>query len=255
MMAPRLQITRGLRSWTKTVPYALAPRLAAYFLQHPQYHPSEEAAAVQSLTAANLTSFAQAARATMFAEGLAAGNLLRGNATELAALIRSELSYRALADPNVLHPRVRSLPTGNALAYREPGPNPDEPNHATLNVYQFGKATVPLRAQLVLLQNVLRQRAFAQLRTQEQLGYVVQASLADVSGVLQMSVLVQSTVKPAHELDERIEATLGLVLSELQKMREQDVQSLADTIATDLLAPLNSQSVRGAPATRVVAHA
>ena len=64
---------------------------------------------------------------------------------------------------------------------------------------QIGSPTdAELRAQLQLLSQIAKEPTFNQLRTQEQLGYIVMSGMTEQAGSLNFRFLVQSEKKPDY---------------------------------------------------------
>ena len=78
--------------------------------------------------------------------------------------------------------------------------------------------------------------AFAQLRTKEQLGYIVSAMARKTAGgTWGMSIIVQSSVALPEILEERCEAWLKIYREELEEMSPDYIASEAAAVAAQLL--------------------
>ena len=66
---------------------------------------------------------------------------------------------------------------------------------------------------LVVLSRLLEQPFFEDLRTRQQLGYIVGSSVTENAGVRALVLTVQSAVQPPPELEKRIAAFLRAYLS------------------------------------------
>ena len=99
--------------------------------------------------------------------------------------------------------------------------NEDEPNSAIENVYfldteasiDFNSAQtmqdiIHLEAMAAFIGHLLSEPCFNQLRTMEQLGYITHASSCKFEYKDAIRIIVQSSVKSADYLDERIELFL-----------------------------------------------
>lgn len=154
---------------------------------------------------------------------LAHGDISKDSAQRIAALLAPALSVKALALEQAPLPSVTALP--NQLDFTEMRSPPlvaDESNSLVMLVYQLEPKDCPadkklcataLRqaAAMLLLQEVIGQKAFNQLRTKESLGYVVWAWVqpspvekAGGSTVWSLRLLVQSGVKSASYVRERM---------------------------------------------------
>jgi secreted Zn-dependent insulinase-like peptidase len=83
--------------------------------------------------------------------------------------------------------------------------NANDPNSCGLVSYQIGLGSdARLSAQLSLVAMLVKQPAFAQLRSKEQLGYIVFSWIHSAAQVLALNILVQSPRFPAAHLTKRI---------------------------------------------------
>ena len=80
-----------------------------------------------------------------------------------------------------------------------------------------------LRATLQLFEQIVKEPAFDQLRTKEQLGYIVFTSSMNGPGVMGFRVIVQSERDPVY-VETRIEAFFDWVKDHLEKMSAEDFE-------------------------------
>jgi secreted Zn-dependent insulinase-like peptidase len=130
------------------------------------------------------------------------------------------------ADHAKPHVRLVSLPARTEYIYRQHSGdfNPEEPNSAIQNAYIIDEdaALAPLaelaglgpdkhslivvaETFVTLLAHIMHEAAFNQLRTIEQLGYIVHVGQGNMEHQFYLRVIVQSSVMDASGLDERIE--------------------------------------------------
>ena len=99
-----------------------------------------------------------------------------------------------------------------------PHPNPAEVNNAVIYHLYLGDVTdYSLRAAIQLFEQIANEPAFDQLRTKEQLGYIVQSSVTMRTGELGWKVLIQSERDPVH-VESRIENFISNMSGILDKM-------------------------------------
>ena len=85
---------------------------------------------------------------------------------------------------------------------------------------QIGEENYPTLARLSMLGHLVREPAFDQLRTKEQLGYSVFSTPSSVLGSLNLLILVQSPTKGGSYLNDRVEAFIQMYRKELAAMDE-----------------------------------
>lgn len=94
--------------------------------------------------------------------------------------------------------------------------NAADPNSAIEMYFQVGRKDPLLNALLNVTVTLLREPAFTQLRTKEQLGYIVFTAAKSQHAVDGARVIIQSSAAPPDVLDERIEAFLANFGGELK---------------------------------------
>ena len=87
--------------------------------------------------------------------------------------------------------------------------NKDESNSATEVYFQIGPDEGIDWLHLSLLKQMIARPFYSELRTKQQLGYIVQCSVGEAEGVRGLSFAVQSTVLRPPELEARIDAFLS----------------------------------------------
>ena len=129
----------------------------------------------------------------------------------------------------------RSVP----LVYQELAHSPSEENNAVELVLQAGcdfELGYEGVALLELIAYMAYNSAFTQLRTVEQLGYIVSAfARKSAGGSWALSTVVQSSVAEPAYLEERTEAWLVQFRRELQEMDAQDMATEAGAVVAQFL--------------------
>lgn len=134
----------------------------------------------------------------------------------------------------------RLTPTilGANLVYDAPVPNKDDVNSALTYYCQCGDPSDRrLRSTLHLLAQIAKEPAFNQLRTKEQLGYVVFSGYWSFTGTMGFKITVQSERRPVY-LESRVDAFLDHLRGTIEAMSAEDFekqrQSLIDKKLTKL---------------------
>ncbi|XGW06643.1 hypothetical protein V3C99_016738 [Haemonchus contortus] len=154
---------------------------------------------------------------------------VHGNATEQEALTLGHAVTKTLREASKSRPlfrneftpcREHALENGDAYVYRH-FQNTHEMSCVKV-LFQAGIQTSRGSALVELLAQLLREPAFNQLRTVEQLGYIVAAgSRLNTAGVLGLQFVVQGPNSPDYVLD-RIEAFIENIREEIAKMPQDE---------------------------------
>ena len=207
-------LLRSLQNFSKEAPYGLAMYESTVLLNHPRWHIREKLATLQQrkVDVAELREFV---RVSVVSQASRVDTLVCGNVTRDTAVRMSEDVWRrfsfdagwgARTPPRV---RVGRLPAGfgNTTVLDLDARDPANVNCAVELVAQVGVETPRLAALVALFVSVAREPCFNRLRTQEQLGYIVDlGSRRDGGCVLGVRVIVQSSVGEWDHVARRIRA-------------------------------------------------
>jgi len=120
-----------------------------------------------------------------------------------------------------------SWPPGGCVLLRRRGTNPEEKNGAVIVTLQAADETLENLLRCQLAEQVLKQRCFDELRTKQNLGYIVHcvscAHELGGAGSCGLQVMVQSETHPA-EVHRRIRVWLSAALVELEKEADDNLE-------------------------------
>jgi len=205
---------REFENRAKDRSFRLASRALSRLLVKPSWTEGQRLAALRSMTPASLEAFAPKLLASLNAVMLVHGNVTASDAQKMAVAVRRVLT--APADI-VAVPRASVVRMASGSRYR--WEKPVEHSDSAISLYYQGRSRVmPERARMAFLRQILSAPFYLELRTRQQLGYVVFAtgmSLIEVPGI---SFIIQSPGSPASELETRIRVFLDDYFSELQMM-------------------------------------
>ena len=157
-------------------------------------------------------------------EIFAHGNFYKEDALKVADLVESTLNPRPLPQSLWNLRRNLILPPGSNYIFRHTLADPANINHAIEYYLQIGSTTDRrLRAMLSLFAQMTSEPAFDQLRTKEQLGYIVFSGFRPSSTTMGYMVLVQSERKPDY-LEERVNTFLLKFGLDLEQMTTEEFE-------------------------------
>ncbi|KAG5647302.1 hypothetical protein DXG03_000839 [Asterophora parasitica] len=226
--------------------YSLSDYFARYLMTEQQWTLEEKlkqlSCPLSSITPEEIKSHIQKLLSQVNLRILVAGNVYKDEALKIAEIAEEGLGPSPLA-PIELNDRALLLPEGTDLhryvdmssnhlslcsgsnhAWTSPIPNLNQANSALSYYVRYGPISdQPLRVVAALLTQILSEPAFNVLRTQEQLGYVVQCSAWLLPGANEkgMRIVVQSEKTPGY-LEERVEAFLDGMKSTIENMTEDE---------------------------------
>lgn len=197
--------------------------------------------AILAVTATEVLEHKKSLLSQVNARILAAGNLFKDEAIEIAEIVEAGLGQSPLS-PTQLNERCLVLPQGQSMAlhlvlkptknpitgsnyiYSAPIRNPNQANSSLTYFTHFGPIIdQKLRVGSALLTQILSEPAFNVLRTREQLGYIVSCSAWTLPGSSEkgLRIVVQSEKNPEY-LETRVEAFLDEMKIKLEEMSDED---------------------------------
>ncbi|KAM0361860.1 hypothetical protein ACHAO7_011842 [Fusarium culmorum] len=196
----------------------------ANWLNAPERHfiVEELADELSSVTLEGVRLFQKQMLGQVFIEVYVHGNMYKEDALKATDIVASTLKPRVL--PQAQWPVLRSLiPTkGSNHVFRKTLMDPANVNHCVETWFYVGSGEDrEVRTKTLLLEQMFREPAFDQLRTKEQLGYIVFSGPRAFSTTYGFRLLIQSEMAPEF-LDSRIEAFLMRYVDTLEKMSDTE---------------------------------
>jgi len=155
---------------------------------------------------------------------LVTGNVNADGARHLAKTLAAELgTSKVIAKEQAA--KSRAVREDRDVEVRMANPIPQDLNNAVVNAYQFGVPDVADRVKLLMLGKMLSQPAYDELRTKQQLGYVVFAVVMPHLSTLQLVMIVQGAKKAPDDIDGRIETVLTNFAHTLKNLSATDFKA------------------------------
>ncbi|KAI9830043.1 MAG: hypothetical protein M1819_005873 [Sarea resinae] len=180
-------------------------------------------------------------------EALIHGNLYKEDALKITDLVESILKPRSLPQSQWNIRRSPIFPGGSNYVYPRTLKDPANINHCIEYLLFVGEnSDSSLRAKTLLLAQMADEPAFHQLRTKEQLGYVVLSGVRMAATTISYRIIIQSE-KPPEYLEKRINSFLIRYASILEKMPTEEFEGFKRSLINkrqEKLKNLNQESVR-----------
>jgi insulysin len=212
------RLVRAIKNWHLKQPYQQVGHYRGWLCSDKTWLNEECFAEVETITPDDVRLFYPQVLKQLHFEIVAHGNLHKEDVLRFTTLLESTLKPKALPQP--LWPSRRSLivPEGSNFVYERQLADPENINHCIEYVLWAGSChDRTLRSVALLAAQMADEPCYDQLRTKEQLGYVVWSSPIMTLNRVGFRVLVQSERNPVH-LEARIEAFLerfGGVIEEM----------------------------------------
>ncbi|KAJ0349490.1 hypothetical protein COL154_013553 [Colletotrichum chrysophilum] len=221
-------------------PYHQVSDYTAWLNSERHYVVEEYLAELPNITADDVRQFKEQTLSQLHIESYVLGHLCKEDALKQTDVIKTTLKPREL--PRSQWPVVRSLtlPAGTNHVYKKTLKDPANVNHCIeVWLYVGDDSDRMTRVKTRLLGQIIGEPAFNQLRTKEQLGYVVFSEAQSFSTTCGFSFIIQSRKNPEY-LEWRIEEFLNSFSKTLELMVESIFEDHKQSlIAERLEKPLN----------------
>ncbi|RIA87179.1 Metalloenzyme, LuxS/M16 peptidase-like protein [Glomus cerebriforme] len=160
----------------------------------------------------------------LFIESLIHGNILKDDAIKISQKVEEILQPKALITSQLIGLRSVLIPKGKKFIYQRNVFDSNNINSAIEYYIQIGDLmNKELRTKSSLTAQIANEPFFSQLRTKEQLGYLVNSGIKSQVGSLGFKLKIQSERNTIH-LENRIEDFLNKLQTIIENMSEQEYQ-------------------------------
>jgi insulysin len=212
---------RRMRNFGMDQPYQHAMYHRSMSTEIGRWHAADKLQAASRINAADIETFRSRFLRELNVKVLSHGNADEKEALAIVQMAREELKFDALPVARFPEQRFVQLLPRHTYVVQSNVLNNAEANSASFVYFQIGESTMEVAALTSLLAQIINEPCYDQLRTKEQLGYLVHSSLTYSRGVVGMRFIVQSSKKAPDYLEQRIEAFLAKFESELQEMTDE----------------------------------
>ncbi|VBB33449.1 unnamed protein product, partial [Acanthocheilonema viteae] len=223
---------RNLRNFRQSQPYMQSHYYTTLLLGNRQWSKEEILACAENCGVEKLQKFARESLQALQIEALIYGNSTEKESAKILHEVVSK--FKELPDTRHLFAseldqcREYEIPKGCQYVYK--AFQPTHPNASINYVMQTGQQDTRENVLLELVVQLAAEPAFNQLRTTEQLGYIVHTGARRNNGVQGIELLIQGQHIPEH-MEERIEN----FLSDLEKMSDDEFLDNVEALATKRL--------------------
>ncbi|KAK3874449.1 hypothetical protein Pcinc_020613 [Petrolisthes cinctipes] len=223
---------RALRNFNADQPHQHVVYYTSLLLAEHGWTKEELLESTNEMSVQNLEVFISRFLSGLHLEMLIHGNMMRESAEGLAAQVQERLTTHAHTRPllpsQLLRQREYQLREGSSYVY--PAENAVHRSSAVETYFQCGQQGTHQNMLLELLCQIFAEPAFDELRTKEQLGYIVWCGIRRANGTQGLRVIIQGDQHPQY-LDSRIEAFLQKMGDTLENLSEEDLVRHREALA------------------------
>ncbi|KAJ5466589.1 hypothetical protein N7539_009545 [Penicillium diatomitis] len=236
------RLSRAFRNAEYQQPFHQVGDYDRYLLSERSWVNEQYIEALEHIEAEDVVKFFPSLLEQTHIEVLAHGNLYKEDALRMTDMIEKVLGGRTLPASEWYLYRNMIIPPGSNFVYPRTLKDPANVNHCIgyyLHIGPFSDDV--LRAKLQLFAQLTDEPAFDQLRSQEQLGYVVWSGSRYNTTTMGYRVIIQSE-RNATYLESRIDAFLSQFGQTLEKMSDDEFEGHKRSVINKRLEKLKNLS-------------
>ncbi|QHD48638.1 insulinase family protein [Vreelandella aquamarina] len=226
----RYQLQREWRNAPRASLTGQASRALGEALLSPQWSTDELLAASQRLEKHHLEDFRERFLDALYIDAMAVGNLTADQAREQANLIRGALTPRLTRDDI---PPLSPLEASEEPTVLHPHSTREE--SLVLRYLQGRDTSIDEQARLSVLVQWLDTPFYQQLRTEEQLGYIVNAGYSPLLEAPGIGLVVQSPDVDSGTIAERMDAFMAAAGERLETLSDEELAAHRQAVHDRLL--------------------
>lgn len=238
---------RGFRNWDYGQPFHQVGTYSRWLKHDGRFMTDELLKELEDggITAQDVQQFYPQVLAQAHVEILAHGNLYKEEALQLTDLVERTMRPKRLSPSQWPIRRNLILPPGSNFIYERQLKDPANVNHCIeYSLYLGDTGDRDLRAKILLIAQMTDEPAFNQLRTKEQLGYVVFSGAVFSDTWAGYRILIQSE-KDCRYLEGRIEHFLSTFEKMLDEMDEDEFEGHKRAVISKRLEKLKNLTQEG----------
>jgi len=228
----RDSLRRQLANFQRRQPISLCSYYRSLALEKPRYPVEALAAAVDKVTLQDMRRFQASLVTEANIETFVCGNVMPETAEDMMKQFSQNFKVAPLPFEQRPQRLARRLKEASASLQQFVAQNPNELNSALEIYFQVGTDQSENWLLLALLAQLLEQPFYNELRTKQQLGYIVSSSVTESSGVRGLVFAVQSQVLGPPEIEQRVDAFLESFRKSLEILPQSEIDANLDSLAT-----------------------
>lgn len=226
-------MSKEYKNFYRSQPYSLNNHFQKVFLKTgPIFDIPVMQSSLQSLDYDSFLKIIPSIFSTIRFEWYALGNLKKDQIKNLVSNVESKLNGDILKTEKVCQIRSVRLEKQEKFFF-EHFIEEERQNNSSLSLFLQNPNDPPLLEDYLLCQllvDILKEPFFSQLRTEEQLGYIVSSSSVDDRGIFSLCFIVQSERKSSHFLAERVEDFLKKQKEEILAVEEEKFEKFKKSL-------------------------
>jgi len=218
------QTIRDYVNYLMDPPYKTAQNIMMDTVIDRFWSPEAKSLATKEVTIEGLKQFIPRLLSQMKVNALAQGNITKQEINDLIKDLHSIVHCKPLLPQQLPDRRVVKLRKGHTYISQALVPNPQDNNSVVWIQYHIGLKSLREEVLLELVVQFVENPFYEQLRTKEQLGYVIWTLNQYMYGIGVFTLVLQSPEKSSEFLEERVESFLQSYKDELKDVSDEEFE-------------------------------
>ena len=194
---------------------------------------------IKKISLNDVKKFADEIFEQIFIEGLAYGNLRKEPVIKSVKVLLQNLAGKQLSEEKHFRESVLQVPSGKSHAFTR---IMQVDNSALVMEAQVGQLSPELQGALLIIDSLMQPQFYNELRTSQQLGYIVNSGITLLEKTLSLIFMVQSGEYDVEILEKRIDVFLLKFFKSLNELSEAEFNKIKRSVLNSKLQKSTSVS-------------
>ena len=212
-------MARGLKNKKLGQAYSRGGYYNWLMLLEDQYTEEEKLSALTAITLKDVKAFAKTLYDRVFITGMVHGNWSNKKAQESVDILLSALGSKSLPENERFEQVVKIIPEGKRFRFSQ---EVEDNNNSLAYAIQVGEKDFSLLAQASIIASIVESDFYTQMRTNQQLGYIVWSFIQRIEDRIFFRLVIQSSTHGPFEMSKRVNAWLASTEKLFSKLTDQE---------------------------------
>ena len=226
------RILRGLKNFKMGQAWEIARYISRRIRKETYFSIDSQIKESELLSLKDLDQFAGSLFKKSRIEGLVHGNITADEAVSLSRSLKSFLNSEPLKNEEEFKQRILVQRENETLTYIE---KLETNNSCYWKTVYLGSETPEIRMASSIIEKFISQPFYTEMRTNQQLGYIVSAAAPEDNGYYYMFFIVQSESHPADDIRERADSFISELPSQFEALPDNKFEEFKAAVRTELL--------------------
>ena len=222
---------RGLQNGKLSQAYARGGYYGRQLWLAKQYNEEEQLEALKPLTLEQVKEFAKILYSRVYITGMAHGNWTDDKVRESVQILLNDIKSKPLPQSERFKQEVTVLGEGEKILFSRPV---KDNNNSITYTFQIGERNIELQAITSMIASIIESDFYTQMRTNQQLGYIVFSYKQRIEDRLFMKLLIQSGEYGPFELKKRVDAWLSDLGKLFAKLTDEEFERHREALVISL---------------------